>query len=160
MKPVTESTTAAEPEKVPASATETTSDSAKKVKEDEPAQEKEVKKSEEEKTEEEKKEEKKDDMKCRCKVQCFKQRCRCATPCRLVSLESEQATTLDELVSLKDIDLHIKKGEFTCIIGECGSGKSTLLSTIIGDLLYVDPAIMTKYGSSVSGLNYRFKSKS
>jgi ABC-type lipoprotein export system ATPase subunit len=63
-------------------------------------------------------------------------------------------------VSLKDIDLHIKKGEFTCIIGECGSGKSTLLSTIIGDLLYVDPAIMTKYGSSVSGLNYRFKSKS
>jgi ABC-type lipoprotein export system ATPase subunit len=62
-------------------------------------------------------------------------------------------------VSLKDIDLHIKKGEFTCIIGECGSGKSTLLSTIIGDLLYVDPAILTKYGSSVSGLNHRFKSK-
>ena len=140
--------------------TEATSQSAEKAKEDVPAEEKDAKKSEEDKPADEKKEEEKDSMKCRCKVQCIKQRCRCATPCRLVTFESEHATTLNELVSLKDIDLHIKKGEFTCIIGECGSGKSTLLSTIIGDLLYVDPAIMTKYGSSVSGLNYRFKSKS
>ena len=116
-------------------------------------------KKEETKEEEKTEEEKKKDAKCKCKEQCNIKKCRCATACRLLKEEKEQSTTLDELVSLKDIDLHIKKGEFTCIIGECGSGKSTLLSTMIGDLLYVDPQIINKYGSSVNGMDYKFKSK-
>ena len=33
---------------------------------------------------------------------------------------------------LKHINLNIKKGSFTCIIGENGSGKSTLLKCILG----------------------------
>ena len=91
---------------------------------------------------------------CRCKVQCFKNQCRCAIPCRLVkNSEKEHSIVLDEIVSLKNIDLKIKKGEFTCIIGECGSGKSSLLSTIIGDLVYVDPSVLKKYGSSINGMN-------
>ena len=73
--------------------------------------------------------------------------------------KEDSKVTLEELISLKDIDLHIKKGEFTCIIGECGSGKSTLLSTIIGDLIYVDPSVVTKYGSSISGMQKRFNSE-
>ena len=32
-----------------------------------------------------------------------------------------------------------------CIIGDVGSGKSSLLSSIIGDLLYLDPSFLTKY---------------
>ncbi len=32
-----------------------------------------------------------------------------------------------------------------CIIGDVGSGKSSLLSSLIGDLLYLDPAFIEKY---------------
>ena len=34
--------------------------------------------------------------------------------------------------TLKNINLKIKKGSFTCIVGENGSGKSTLLKCILG----------------------------
>lgn len=39
-------------------------------------------------------------------------------------------TTKDSI--LKDINLKVKKGSFTCIVGENGSGKSTLLKCILG----------------------------
>jgi ATP-binding cassette, subfamily C (CFTR/MRP), member 1 len=39
-------------------------------------------------------------------------------------------------VTLKKMNLTIKKGEFVCIIGGIGSGKSSLLSSLIGDMLY------------------------
>lgn len=35
-----------------------------------------------------------------------------------------------EIRVLKDINLHIKKGEFVAIIGQSGSGKSTLMNII------------------------------
>ncbi len=38
----------------------------------------------------------------------------------------------DNQIILKDLNLHIKEGEYVCIIGANGSGKSTLLKTIIG----------------------------
>ena len=76
-------------------------------------EEDEKKKENDEKTEEQKEDEKKDDEKDK-KAQC-----------------------LNEIITLKDIDLQIKKGEFVCIIGEIGSGKSTLLLSMLGDLLYV-----------------------
>lgn len=85
---------------------------------------------------------KKEEDKCTCK--------------KVEEKKEDSKVTIDELISLKDIDLHIKKGEFTCIIGECGSGKSTLLSTIIGDLIYVDPSFVTKYGSGPDGLKQSF----
>ena len=65
--------------------------------------------------------------------------------------ENKSEKTLDDLVTLKNIDIKIKKGEFTCIIGDVGSGKSSLLSTIIGDLLYVSPSLIQKY-SEINGL--------
>ncbi len=34
--------------------------------------------------------------------------------------------------TLKNINLNVKKGSFTCIVGENGSGKSTLLKCILG----------------------------
>lgn len=34
--------------------------------------------------------------------------------------------------TLKNINIQIKEGEFTCIVGENGSGKSTLLKCILG----------------------------
>ena len=40
-------------------------------------------------------------------------------------------------MTLKDIDLEFKKGEFVIIIGQVGSSKSSLLSSITGDMLYI-----------------------
>ena len=40
--------------------------------------------------------------------------------------------------TLKHINIKVKKGTFTCIVGENGSGKSTLLKTIIGQLEPLD----------------------
>ena len=45
--------------------------------------------------------------------------------------------TIADIITLKEIDFQVKKGEFVCIIGDVGSGKSSLLSSLIGDLLYV-----------------------
>ena len=40
-------------------------------------------------------------------------------------------------MTLKDIDLDIKKGEFTIIIGKVGSGKTSLINAIVGEMLHV-----------------------
>lgn len=42
------------------------------------------------------------------------------------------------MVTLKEINFKINKGEFVCILGDVGSGKSTIISTLIGDLLYLE----------------------
>jgi len=51
--------------------------------------------------------------------------------------EFKKQSKLDNIISLKNINLQIKKGELVIIIGKVGAGKSTLLSTLIGDLLPV-----------------------
>jgi len=51
--------------------------------------------------------------------------------------EKKKQSKLDNIVSLKNIDIKIKKGDLVFIIGKVGSGKSSLLSAIIGDLLPV-----------------------
>ena len=40
-------------------------------------------------------------------------------------------------MTLKDIDLDIKKGEFVIIVGKVGAGKTSLLNAIAGEMLYV-----------------------
>lgn len=53
--------------------------------------------------------------------------------------------TVNDLVTLKDMELEIAKGEFVAIIGEIGSGKSSILSSCIGDMLYINDTTMNKY---------------
>jgi ABC-type bacteriocin/lantibiotic exporter with double-glycine peptidase domain len=44
---------------------------------------------------------------------------------------------LDNIISLKDLDLKVKKGEFVVIVGEVGSGKTSLLNAMIGEMIHL-----------------------
>ena len=55
--------------------------------------------------------------------------------------------TVGQLLSLRDINIEIKHGEFVCIIGDVGSGKSSLLSAMIGDMLYLESNFLQKHSS-------------
>ena len=54
--------------------------------------------------------------------------------------------SLDQIISLKDIDISVKRGQFVVIIGETGSGKSTLLNSMIGELIYLPDQIVKEVG--------------
>lgn len=41
-------------------------------------------------------------------------------------------SALNEVVSLRDVSLSVKAGEFVCLVGESGCGKTTLLNLISG----------------------------
>ena len=68
---------------------------------------------------------------------------------QLLLLENKKENDLnnqkfEQIISVKNINLQIKKGKFICIIGDVGSGKSSLLSTIIGDLKYIQKEFYNK----------------
>ncbi|CAI2363221.1 unnamed protein product [Moneuplotes crassus] len=54
--------------------------------------------------------------------------------------------TINKAITLKDIELDIKKNEFVAIIGDVGSGKSSLIKTLLKETLYVDDQTLMKYG--------------
>ena len=54
--------------------------------------------------------------------------------------------TLEQIISLKDLDINIKKGSFTVIVGATGSGKSTLLNAMIGELIYLPDEAIQEIG--------------
>ena len=51
--------------------------------------------------------------------------------------KEDEKKKLSKFITLKDIKMDIKKGEFISIIGNVSSGKSSLLQSIIGDLIYL-----------------------
>ena len=51
--------------------------------------------------------------------------------------ETKKEMKINDIITLRSINLSIAKGEFVCIIGEVGSGKSSLISSLLGDLIYV-----------------------
>ena len=59
--------------------------------------------------------------------------------------EKKKQSKLDNIVTLKNINLKVKKGELVFIIGKVGAGKSTLLSAIIGDLLPIPQKQIDQY---------------
>jgi len=54
--------------------------------------------------------------------------------------------SLDQMVSLKSLDLKVKKGSFTVIIGETGSGKSSLLNAMIGEMIHLPDQNVAEIG--------------
>ena len=78
---------------------------------------------------------------------------------KLEKVSKTYQTDKVKTLALKDIDLHVKKAEFVCIMGPSGCGKSTLLN-LIGLMdrpgegaIYVNGAPVTSYKDKhVAGL--------
>lgn len=60
--------------------------------------------------------------------------------------------TLNQIISLKDLDINIEKGSFTVIIGATGAGKTTLLNSMIGELIHVPDATCKEIGDYTRGI--------
>jgi len=60
---------------------------------------------------------------------------------------------LSEYLTLKDLSLQIKRGEFVIVVGDVGSGKSSLMHALIGDMIYLPPAEINLFG----GVNHPAK---
>lgn len=70
-------------------------------------------------------------------------------PTQVVSTDKDgllkgQQQRLEDFLTLKNLEIKIKKGEFVCIIGDVGAGKSSLLNAIIGELMYTTPEFYEK----------------
>ncbi len=57
-----------------------------------------------------------------------------------------------EFLAVKDINLHIKPGEFVCLLGPSGCGKSTLLRMIAG-LNAATSGVVSYHGQPLRGVN-------
>jgi len=57
-----------------------------------------------------------------------------------------------QFVAVKDINLHIKPGEFVCLLGPSGCGKSTLLRIIAG-LNLASSGVVSYHGQPLKGVN-------
>jgi NitT/TauT family transport system ATP-binding protein len=57
-----------------------------------------------------------------------------------------------QFLAVKDIDLHIKPGEFVCLLGPSGCGKSTLLRIIAG-LNAATSGLVSYHGQPLKGVN-------
>ena len=57
-----------------------------------------------------------------------------------------------QFIAVKDIDLHIKPGEFVCLLGPSGCGKSTLLRIIAG-LNAATSGVVSYHGQPLNGVN-------
>lgn len=73
-----------------------------------------------------------------------------ASPISINGVNKVFCTDERELVALKDIDLEIPSGQFTCLLGPSGCGKSTLLNAVAGFALPTSGSIIAN-GVAVAG---------
>lgn len=73
-----------------------------------------------------------------------------ASPISIKGVNKVFRTGERELVALKDIDLDIPSGQFTCLLGPSGCGKSTLLNAVAGFALPTSGSIVAN-GGQVTG---------
>jgi ABC-type cobalamin/Fe3+-siderophores transport system ATPase subunit len=53
---------------------------------------------------------------------------------------AKEDVNAEEVLTLKDMDFNVNKGEFVCVVGAVGCGKSSLLNAISGNLIYMPEA--------------------
>ncbi len=61
------------------------------------------------------------------------------------------AGTVNEKIALRNVNLHVKRGEFITVIGSNGAGKSTMMNMISGGL-FPDSGTITIDGKDVTRL--------
>ena len=61
--------------------------------------------------------------------------------------------TVNEKVAIRDLSLHLEKGDFATIIGSNGAGKSTMFNAICGDFL-TDSGSVVLDGEDITCLLY------
>ena len=61
--------------------------------------------------------------------------------------------SLDSIIDLENIDIKIRNGSFTVIIGPTGSGKSSLLNAMLGELNYLPEQILDEFSDRKRVLN-------
>ena len=74
---------------------------------------------------------------------------------RLEKVSKTYRTDKVETLALKDIDLHVAKAEFVCIMGPSGCGKSTLLN-LIGLLDHPGSGAITVAGAPVASYKDKY----
>ncbi len=67
----------------------------------------------------------------------------------MIELENVTMTYPGGMTALKDVNIHIEKGEFVFIVGSSGSGKTTLIKLLLKE---IDP---TEGEIRVAGYNYK-----
>ena len=66
--------------------------------------------------------------------------------------------TVNEKVAIKDLSLHLEKGDFATIIGSNGAGKSTMFNAICGDFL-TDSGSVVLDGEDITFLPQHIRAK-
>ena len=67
--------------------------------------------------------------------------------------------TVNEKVAIKDLSLHLQKGDFATIIGSNGAGKSTMFNAICGDFL-TDSGSVVLDGEDITFMPQHARAKS
>ena len=67
--------------------------------------------------------------------------------------------TVNEKVAIKDLSLHLEKGDFATIIGSNGAGKSTMFNAICGDFL-TDSGSIILDGEDITFMPQHVRAKS
>ena len=67
--------------------------------------------------------------------------------------------TVNEKVAIKDLSLHLQKGDFATIIGSNGAGKSTMFNAICGDFL-TDSGSVVLDGEDITFIPQHARAKS
>ena len=61
--------------------------------------------------------------------------------------------TVNEKVAIRDLSLHLEKGDFATIIGSNGAGKSTMFNAICGDFLTDSGSVVKEKGTTLLSPN-------
>jgi len=69
--------------------------------------------------------------------------------------KDDEEKNLDKILTLKDVNVQVKRGEFLIILGKIGSGKTSLLSALLNDMTFVPESEIEYCGGLEKGLSVK-----